>query len=138
MDRAPAGGCMAYGQWYDGGEFLPSAGWMERASLRAGRDEAAAAAREARIALDRAKSRHVGTVGERIQVAVTVGVVLTIEGVYGPQYITVARDENGNVYVSKGARWARKDEVALVKATVKAHTMRDNVAQTVIQRVKAG
>jgi hypothetical protein len=111
---------------------------MERASLRAGRDEAAAAAREARIALDRAKSRHVGTVGERIQVAVTVGVVLTIEGVYGPQYITVARDENGNVYVSKGARWARKDEVALVKATVKAHTMRDNVAQTVIQRVKAG
>lgn len=134
--RAPAGGCAAMGGWYEGGQFLPE--HLEpsvRPLFRLSPEQEQA--RADRLARDRANSRHIGKVGARLTTTVAVAVVLTFDGYYGPTYLTIARDDAGNVIVSKGARWAKSGERAQIVATVKEHGERDGVAQTIVQRVKA-
>lgn len=92
-------------------------------------------------------SQHLGTVGERIVLTLTVRHVVVLEGIYGTSYINICNDAAGNVVVYKGTN--RFDEAIVtsegvhtrrkqvtVKATVKAHGERDGVAQTIIARPK--
>lgn len=92
--------------------------------------------REERIASDRATSRHVGTVGERMDLTLTCEKVFEFEGQFGVTYINICRDESGNVVVYKGSNGFERGETFRVKATIKAHDERDGVAQTLISRPK--
>ena len=136
--RAPAGGCMAFGSFYEGGEFLPSMGSTGEAATRqpSARQIETAAKREERLAADTAQSNHIGTIGSRVEAIVTVGTVRVFDGLYGAFFVTIARDATGNVFVSSGARWAAKGETLRIVATVKAHEVREGVRQTILQRVK--
>jgi hypothetical protein len=88
----------------------------------------------AKRAVDCTKA-HVGTVGERIVFDLNVERVLSFEGEFGMTYINLCRDAEGNVVVYKGSnRW---DVGAIkVKATIKAHDVREGVPQTLISRPK--
>jgi hypothetical protein len=81
-----------------------------------------------------AASRHVGTVGERIEFEATITFVTGFEGSFGYVTVTGLRDAAGNVYIQKGKHLGSKGETLRLKATVKAHELRDNVAQTIITR----
>jgi len=88
-------------------------------------------------AFDRLNSRHQGTIGDRFSAEVTIFKVILLNGFYGPQYLTIARDFGGNVFVAKTSqRWAREEETVRIKAAIKAHDLRDGVEQTIINRVK--
>lgn len=87
-------------------------------------------------------SQHLGTVGERIVLTLKVRHVVMLEGMYGLSFINICNDESGNVVVYKGSNSfefddtnKRRDQIT-VKATVKAHTERDGVKQTIIARPK--
>ena len=85
---------------------------------------------------DSATSRHVGSVGERRDFSLTVKNVLTFASEFGNLYVNICHDADGNVIVYKGSKgWDRG--AITVKATIKAHEMRDGVAQTLIARPKA-
>ena len=92
-------------------------------------------------AIDAANSRHIGEVGRRIHLNVTVCAVVKFDGSYGPVFVTVGKDGD-NVIVAKGVQWVRDrqpirpgDTIALT-ATVKDHSERDGIAQTLVQRIK--
>lgn len=114
------------------------------------------AKRDALHAQDASISQHVGNVGERITIEGTVFFRASFDGVYGTTYITGIRDAAGNVYIQKGAPLKRtstyknqwgyevtdefycdKDDDVCIKATVKEHSVRDGVKQTIISRPKA-
>lgn len=121
---------------YDPGAFLPV---HEELAVRSGRprfSEQQITEFEAQKAFDRAVSTHVGAVGQRLTLPVTVRRVIVLEGFYGPLYLTIAHDQGGSIYVSKGARWAKAGDTPTIIATIKAHTERDGVKQNIIQRVK--
>lgn len=120
----------------------------ERSQKQAKRDEL--------HAHDAATSQHVGKIGERITIEGTVFFRASFDGVYGTTYVTGIRDYLGNVYIQKGAPLKRivtyknqwgddqtgeyycdKDDDVLIKATVKDHSVRDGVKQTIISRPKA-
>jgi hypothetical protein len=94
------------------------------------------AAREAA----RAASQHVGVVGERMELTVTVDVVIHLEaGGYGwaAPSIYLGRDSQGNRIVYKGTgNFAGKGETVRVIATVKEHGERQGELQTIIARPK--
>ena len=85
-----------------------------------------------------AVSGHLGALGDKVTLTITVEHIVVLESVvYGNNYITIARDEQGNVVTYKGrARIGRKGDTVTVKATVKEHTTYNGVKQTVIQRPK--
>lgn len=93
-------------------------------------------ARAEQRANDVANSKHVGTVGERREFTLKVERVMEFEGQYGFTYINICRDADGNIVVYKGSNEFERGETIAVKATVKAHEMRDGVAQTIIARPK--
>lgn len=92
--------------------------------------------RDERIAAERATSKHVGTVGARIEFTLTVDKVFTFDGFHGTTFINICKDVDGNVIVYKGSNGFEEGETVRVKATVKAHGERDGVAQTIIARPK--
>ena len=113
---------------------------MNRSAEHAAKREQARAEQRAS---DVANSKHVGTVGERREFAVKVERVLSFDGQFGMTFINICRDTDGNVIVYKGSNRlqpafdAEQNEVpTILKATVKAHEMRDGVAQTIIARPK--
>jgi hypothetical protein len=112
--------------------------------------------RDALHAQDAATSQHVGKIGDRITIEGTVFFRASFDGVYGTTYVTGIRDAAGNVYIQKGAplkriatyknQWGddvteefycEKDDDVRIKATVKDHSVRDGVKQTIISRPKA-
>lgn len=97
------------------------------------------AAFEAAKQAQRDNSQHVGNVGERIELVLTVGKVLRFESQnYGwpATYINLCKDASGNAVVYKGSNGWAEGETIVVKATVKEHGERDGVKQTIIQRPK--
>ena len=94
--------------------------------------------RDAKIAAQRAADctkAHVGTVGERIEMTLTVEKVLSFDTQFGVSYINLCRDADGNVVVYKGSN--RFDVGSIkVKATIKSHETREGVPQTLISRPK--
>lgn len=90
-----------------------------------------------KAALD-ANRQHLGTVGEKITITLTVKHIVTLESIYGANYIHICEDADHNIVIYKGkaSAFPLKDETATVIATVKEHGVRDGVKQTVIQRPK--
>lgn len=90
--------------------------------------------RERRLTADRASSKHVGTVGERREFDLTVERTFSFDGHFGTTYINICRDADQNVIVYKGSNAFEHGAQLRVKATIKAHDLRDEVAQTLISR----
>jgi hypothetical protein len=85
-----------------------------------------------------AKSEFFGAVGEKVTMAITVERIITLSSpFYGTNFITIGRTAEGNVVTYKGlADLGAVGETSVVKATIKEHTLYNNVCQTVIQRPK--
>lgn len=103
---------------------------------------AAAVARKVAEADARVASNHVGYVGERLTLAVTVERVASFErpAFNAPWTTTVVnivtmRDAAGNAIVSKGRFYADKGERLTIKATVKEHSIYKDERQTIVQRI---
>lgn len=92
--------------------------------------------REERVAADRAGSRHVGTIGARLELTLRCEKVFSFDGFYGTTYINLCRDADNNVLVYKGSNSFEEGATFRVKVTVKAHEERDGVAQTLLARPK--
>lgn len=90
----------------------------------------------------RAASGHVGEVGKRIEIAVTVERIAhyvrpSFAG-YGTETVAIItmRDSAGNAIVSKSSSFrAEKDEAFTIRATVKEHGEYNGEKQTIVQRV---
>lgn len=83
-------------------------------------------------------SQHIGTVGEKIELELTVSHIAVFSGCYGNVYIHIMHDAARNVVIYKGSnkRLAEKGAKIKVSAKVKAHGEREGVKQTVIERPK--
>jgi hypothetical protein len=99
-----------------------------------------------KAALD-ANRQHVGTVGEKITLTLTIGHIVVLDGMYGTNYIYIMEDADKNVVIYKGTSdavgWSLegqprgKGDSLTITATVKEHGVREGVKQTIIQRPKA-
>ena len=91
----------------------------------------------ARLAED-ASSQHIGEVGQRIEMTLQVRKIIAIDGYYGTVNINLCKC-GSDVVVYKGSN--RLDvfcedgtDTVTVKATIKAHEVRDGINQTIISR----
>ena len=99
-----------------------------------------------KAALD-ANRAHVGTVGQKATLTLTIGHIVVLSGIYGTSYIYIMEDADKNVVIYKGnsdaVGWTPdgqprgKGDTLTIIATVKEHGVREGVKQTVIQRPKA-
>lgn len=86
---------------------------------------------------DAIRSNFIGQPGEKVALTLTVSHIHAYDGTYGTVFINIMKDEAGNVVIYKGAKkLAAKDETIKVSAKVKAHNVRDDVKQTLIERPK--
>lgn len=92
-----------------------------------------------------AKRQHLGTVGEKITLTLTIKKRIYFETDFGLQSLCILEDADGNVVIYKGRAavfmWAGDDHIeagseVTVTATVASHGVREGVKQTVIQRPK--
>lgn len=87
-------------------------------------------------------SEYVGTIRKRENFTVYIDRIIPIEGIYGITYLHQLHDEKGNKIVWFGSSHLREidkidvEEPLNVKATVKDHSIYNNVNQTIITRVK--
>ena len=80
-------------------------------------------------------SRHVGKVGERLELDVTVLSVRAFDGSqWGTSYLTKLLDVEGNLLIWWASKEIEEGRAVRVKATVKRHEVRGGVQQTVISR----
>ena len=84
-----------------------------------------------------AQRQHLGVVGEKLTVTITVRHIVELENAFGFNYVHICEDGEQNVIIYKGkADFPSKGETATIIATVKDHGIREGVKQTVIQRPK--
>jgi hypothetical protein len=94
-----------------------------------------------------AKREHIGTVGEKITLTLTVAHVVILDGAFGTTFIYIMEDADKNVVIYKGTSTAvlfkpegiarGKGDTLTIIATIKEHGVREGVKQTIIQRPKA-
>lgn len=85
---------------------------------------------------ERKASEYVGTIGQRITIDVEEFKLLTRwENVYGITYLYKIIDKAGNVFIWYASRTV--ESCNQIKATIKDHTERDGVKQTIVTRCKA-
>lgn len=89
---------------------------------------------------DALPSNYVGSVGDRIDVLVTVNKRLTFESSYGyggTAKMMIMADASGNVFVTTttGSFCPSQDAIIEIRGTVKAHKTYNGKKQTVLQRV---
>lgn len=83
-------------------------------------------------------SVFLGTVGERLEVTVTIKRALEMYGRYGRSVMHIMEDADGNVLVwTTSARTLIEGETYKVKGSVKAHNVYKNTNQTVLTRCTA-
>jgi hypothetical protein len=91
-------------------------------------------------AIDAARE-HIGTVGEKVTLTLTLKKVINVENKFGVVGIFIFEDTEKNVVIYKGnssAVWELAEkEVVTLKASIKEHGVRNGVKQTLIQRPKA-
>ena len=86
---------------------------------------------------DESPSKFVGTVGQRIEVEVTVIKTIPIDGFYGTTILHNMIDEDGNVYVwFTSSRCWEEGTYHRIRGTVKEHKAYKGVNQTVLTRCK--
>lgn len=91
--------------------------------------------REAERAAQAATSDYVGNIGERLTFQIAeMTLVTSWENDFGRTYLYKFLDTNGNVLVWFASKTI--DDATAIKATVKDHTERDGVKQTIITRCK--
>ena len=117
----------SYEKW---GSLTPAQESALRASF------AKAESRKAELIAQDSVSQHVGSVGERLTLRLSVAFVVEIDSDYGVYHITGMRDSAGNIYIYKGNRIANKGATWQGKATVKAHSVREGINQTILNRPK--
>ena len=81
-------------------------------------------------------AQWIGAVGDRIEITGTIISRIAYASTFGLVVISVLKDEAGNIFVQKGRGIGDKGEEVTVKATVKEHTTREGVKQTIITRPK--
>jgi hypothetical protein len=88
--------------------------------------------------VERPVSKHVGKVGERIELRVQVRFVSEYEGGFGPSAVYAMSDEAGNdlVWFSTKLNQLSRDGSYRILATVKSHGERKERLQTVVTRVR--
>ena len=93
-----------------------------------------------------ASRQHLGVVGEKITLTLTIKKILYIESSYGTNSLYICEDADRNVVIYKGRAaafetingdYSKQDDVVTVTAVVSAHGVREGVKQTVINRPKA-
>jgi len=85
--------------------------------------------------INRAKSRHVGTIGERNSYNVTITASNRYEGTYGSYYITAMIDSDYNLYVYRGSSNLGPKGIDIsIRATIKEHTEYKGALQTRLLR----
>jgi hypothetical protein len=102
------------------------------------------AERKAQYRAEALSKVHVGTVGERRDFDLTVKFVTYFDTQWGTTWVFVMEDADGNVVVYKGSghlynadgQSATKGDKVVVKASIKEHSERDGVKQTIIARPK--
>jgi hypothetical protein len=94
-------------------------------------------AKAAERAVEASTSQWIGTIGERITIEGTISFTTSYDTAYGTTYVTGIKDAAGNVYIQKGVPLGRRDDEVTIKATVKDHSEREGVKQTIITRPKA-
>ena len=115
-------------------------GMIEKAEKRIAEREVAKQAK-------RDSAKHVGTIGERRVFELTVKLLTGYETQFGWTSVQIMEDDDANVYVYKSSspllvydgdfnEIANKGDKLKFKATIKAHDLRDGVAQTVLSRAK--
>jgi hypothetical protein len=84
------------------------------------------------------ESQYIGTIGEKIEIDITVKRIFGFESKFGYKKVIIMEDADGNVfkYVTQSCYLQEGETVKLV-GTVKDHTEYDDVKQTVITRCKA-
>ena len=101
-------------------------------------------------AVEAATSQHVGEVGKMIDLTdLTIELVKGWDGLYGMTWLHIMKDAAGNVIVYKGSKRFKSDAYSAMRGReygagdkvslrckVKAHSDREGVAQTVIERPK--
>jgi hypothetical protein len=99
---------------------------------------------EKQVALN-ASRKHIGEVGQKIKLDLIVKKVVTLEGLqfngrHGFNFIFIMEDADQNVFIYKGTSGALTDcyenDAVSLMATVKEHSEREGVKQTIIQRPK--
>ncbi len=85
-----------------------------------------------------ATSLHIGKVGERVELTLTVKFANSYESNFGQFWIVGLEDASANTVIYKGNSpfSTTKGETVKVKATVKEHGEREGVKQTIIARAK--
>ena len=93
-----------------------------------------------------ANREHIGTIGQKITLTLTIAHIVVLEGTFGTTYIYIMEDADKNIVIYKGnssiVAWTpegsvrSKGDSLTITATVKEHGVRDGVKQTVIQRPK--
>jgi hypothetical protein len=83
-------------------------------------------------------SAFVGHVGDKVEMTITVERIIVLQSqFYGTNYITIARDQHGNVITYKGlSDLGAVGDTNTIKATIKNHERYNGVRQTSIQRPK--
>ena len=84
---------------------------------------------------DEGTSEYVGTIGERLELELTVTRAIEIENNYGHSTMHIMEDECGNIYVwtTASKSWA-EGATKKLRGTVKDHRMYKNNKQTVLTR----
>lgn len=87
-----------------------------------------------------AARQHLGTVGAKITLTLTLKKVIAIDTMYGTSFIHILEDASRNVVIYKGNSQAlynvNEGDTVTLAAVVKEHGVRDGVKQTVIARPK--
>ena len=101
------------------------------------RDIAKQSERKAAMIAADSKSMHVGTIGVRQDFTLTIRATTSFETDFGMCFLYIMADQSGNIVVYKGQNLGySKGETVTGKATVKAHTVRETINQTIISRPK--
>jgi hypothetical protein len=92
-------------------------------------------------ALVDAKRQHIGVVGEKITLTLTLKKVINLDSAFGTIGLFIFEDAEQNVVIYKGnasSVWELAEgETATLKTSIKEHGVRNGVKQTLIQRPKA-
>jgi hypothetical protein len=92
-------------------------------------------------ALIDASRQHIGTVGEKITLTLTLKKVINLDSNFGVIGLFIFEDADKNVVIYKGnasSIWELAEgETVTLKTTIKEHGVRNGVKQTLIQRPKA-
>jgi hypothetical protein len=85
---------------------------------------------------DEGNSSYVGSVGDRLELAVTITRVIALEGNYGTSNMYIMKDADENIFVwttSTSKNW-KEGEIKNIRGTVKAHKKYKNENQNILTR----